>query len=82
MDKSLLIRKATVAEWEAEYMVDGIPFGGCNREWLALLSKMEPDDEIWFWSFDEELWRRLMGMEGIALVRGGEVIDSFLTALN
>jgi hypothetical protein len=82
MHKSLLIRKAAVSEWEAENMVDGLPFGGCNREWVAMLGKMEPGDEVWFWSTDEESWRRLMGWEGMALVRAGEVIDSFLTALN
>jgi hypothetical protein len=82
MHKSLLSRKATVPEWEAEHMVDGVPFGGCNHEWVAMLSKMEPGDEVWFWSTDEESWRRMMGWEGMALVRAGEVIDSFLTAMN
>jgi hypothetical protein len=82
MHKSLLIRQASVKEWQDEFMVDNIPFGGCNREWLALKAKMQPTDEIWFWSTDEESWQRMMGWEGIALVRAGEVVDSFFTAMN
>jgi hypothetical protein len=82
MHKSLLIRKASVSEWEAEHMVDGVPFGGCNREWVALLAKIQPGDEVWFWSTDDESWRRMMGWEGMALLRAGEVVDSFLTAMN
>ena len=82
MHKDLLIRKATVADWETEHLVNGIPFGYCNREWEALKAKMEAGDEIWFWSTDEESWTKLMGWEGMALVRGGEVIDFFMTAMN
>jgi len=80
--KEYLRRKATVAEWEAEHLVDGIPFGHCNREWEALKAKMEPGDEVWFWSSDEESWKRMMGWEGMALVRRGEIVDSFLTAIS
>ena len=80
--KDLLVRKATVVEWEKENLIDGVPFGYCNREWEALKAKMEPSDEIWFWSTDEESWKRFMGWEGMALVRNGDVIDFFLTALN
>jgi hypothetical protein len=43
---------------------------------------MLPGDEIWYWSTDPESWARLRGWEGIALVRQGEIVDSFITALN
>jgi hypothetical protein len=82
MRKDYLRRKATVAEWEAEHLIEGVPFGFCNREWEALKEKMEPGDEIWFWSSDEDSWKRMMGWEGMALVRQGEIIDFFLTAQN
>jgi hypothetical protein len=82
MFMQLLRRKSTVAEFEAEQLVDGIPFGYCNREWEALKAKVQPGDEVWFWSSDPEDWERFMGWEGIALVRNGEIIDSFITALN
>jgi hypothetical protein len=79
---SLLIRRATVAEWESEHLINGVPFGGCSREWANLLAKMEPGDEIWSWSTDEESWQQMMGMEGMALVRGEEIVAFFLTAMN
>jgi hypothetical protein len=82
MTKDFLRRKATVPEWEAEHLVEGVPFGYCNHQWEALKAKMEPGDEVWFWSTDQESWERLMGWEGMALVRHGEIIDFFLTALN
>jgi len=43
---------------------------------------MEPGDELWFWSSDPEDWDRFMGWEGLALVRRGEIVDSFFTAMN
>jgi hypothetical protein len=82
MFKELLRRKGSVAEFEAEHMVNGVPFGYCNHDWEALKMKMLPGDELWFWSSDPEDWKRLMGWEGIALVRDGEIIDSFFTAMN
>jgi hypothetical protein len=82
MHKDYLRRRATVAEWEAEHLIEGVAFGHCNREWEALKAKMGPGDEMWFWSSDEESWKQMMGWEGMALVRRGEVIDFFLTALN
>jgi hypothetical protein len=78
----LLRRKATVAEWESEFMLDGIPFGFCHREWESLKCMMQPGDEVWFFSSDAGDWERMMGWEGMALVRGDEVVDFFLTALN
>lgn len=82
MKKELLLRKAKIEDWEREYLSSGIPFGFCNREWEELRAKMEGGDEIWFWSTDAKTWAELIGMEGMALVRHGEVIDWFITALN
>lgn len=82
MTKELLIRKASRSEWEAEHLVNGVPFGFCNREWEALTSKKNEGDEIWFWSTNQMSWDELMGMEGMALVRGSEIVDWFITALN
>lgn len=82
MRNEYLRRKATVPEWEAENLLDGVPFGHCHREWGALKARMEPGDEVWFWSSDEESWRRMMGWEGMALVRRGEIVDYFLTAIS
>lgn len=71
-----------MAEWEAEHTYDGVPFGGCNQQWVSMLGKMQPGDEVWFWSTDEESWRRLQGWQGMALVRSGEVVDLFTTGMN
>ena len=77
-----LVRKASIAEWEAEERIDGIPFGYCNGEWEDLKAKMRTGDEMWFWTSDAESWKQFMGWEGMALVRSGEIIDFFLTAIN
>jgi hypothetical protein len=82
MRKEFLRRQATVPELEAEHVINGIPFGFCNREWEQLKSLMLPGDEVWYWSTDAESWARLRGWEGIALVRQGEIVDSFITALS
>jgi len=41
-----LQRRADIKELEDEYAVGGVPFGFCNGEGKALLSKMQPGDEI------------------------------------
>ena len=51
-------------------------------EWEALKAKMLPGDEIWFFASDAESWRQLAGREGYALVRDGDVIDTFVTGMN
>jgi hypothetical protein len=43
---------------------------------------MQPGDEIWTFSSPPEDWERLMGWEGIALVRGGEIVAFFCTGMN
>ena len=82
MHNDFLRRKATIAEWEVERLVNGVPFGFCNNEWQAMKSKMRSTDEIWFWSSDEKSWEQMMGTEGMALVRHGEIVDFFVTAMN
>ena len=82
MAPQLLRRRGTVADFEAEFLVDDVPFGHCNADWEALKSKMQHGDEMWFWSSDQEDWERMMGWEGIALVRDGAIVDFFSTAMN
>lgn len=43
---------------------------------------MLSDDEIWLYSSPPESWQMLCGRSGYALVREGEVIDTFLTLMN
>jgi hypothetical protein len=89
VDASWLKRRLTVAEAEAEHMVrDGrlgpnpIPFGWAAAEWHQLLTKMQPGDELWEYDSPQEDWDRLMGSQGIALVRGGQVIATLVLRMN
>jgi hypothetical protein len=77
-----LRHRATIPELEADQLIEGVPFGFCNAEWEALKQKMCPGDELWTFSSPPEDWERRMGFEGIALLRDGEIVDFFITALN
>lgn len=74
--------KATVLELEAEQLINGVPFGFCNGEWEALKSAMQTGDEVWRFSSPTEDWERLMGWEGVALVRSGQIIQCVVTGMN
>jgi hypothetical protein len=82
MIQQWLRRKATIEELEAEHLVNGIPFGFCNGEWLGLKAKIQVGDVLWTFSSPDGDWERLMGWEGIALVRGEEIVEFFCTAMN
>jgi hypothetical protein len=82
MFEKWLLRRASVCELEAEHLVNGVPFGFCNTEWEALKAKIQLGDEVWTFSSPQEDWDLLMGWEGIALVRAGEIADFFVTAQN
>jgi hypothetical protein len=45
VDKRLLRERVTVAEAEAKYMYNGVPFGFLNDKWRALLAEMQDGDE-------------------------------------
>lgn len=89
MTRDWLTKRLTVQDIEVEHCVrherfgpDPVPFGFLNDRWQALLAKMEAGDELWEFSSPPEMWQRLMGMAGVALVRNGDVVDSIVTALN
>jgi hypothetical protein len=82
MIKQWLRHRVTIEELESTHLVNGVPFGFCSPDWEALRAQVRPGDEIWYFSSPQEDWDRLMGWEGIALVRGGEIVESFCTAMN
>lgn len=89
MTNSRLKRKLSVEEAEAENLVADaylgpvpIPFGWCNAEWVALLARMQPGDELWEFRSSDESWLHRAGRAGIALVRGDQVIATVLTRMN
>jgi hypothetical protein len=89
MDKDWLKRKLTIEEAEAENLVADsrlgptpIPFGFCYYEWESLIAEMQPGDELWEFSSSRESWKHLCGRSGIALVRGGEIVQMMITEMN
>ena len=78
-----LVKPMSVSDIEKKYSVaGGKPFGANNAGWLRLKSAMKPGDELWFYSNPGELWVAHMGEEGIAIVRGGKVVDWFVCRSN
>ena len=88
MRNEWLRQKVTVQEAEAMNLVinekwpQGLPFGYLSSGWQELLHKKQDGDEIWTYGSSEESWANLMGQEGIALVRNGEIIDALITCEN
>jgi hypothetical protein len=84
-----LTRRLTVEEAEEAHAVsderlgpDPVPFGFLNGRWRALLEGREEGDELWEFRSPPETWEALAGREGIALVRGGEIVDVLTTRLS
>ena len=91
MHSSWLRKQTTVEEAEAAHLImlpsdsgveQAVPFGHCHSEWMELLGKKQPGDEIWEFSSGDSSWQNLAGRAGVALVRGGEVIASVLTRMS
>jgi hypothetical protein len=93
MDPSWLTEKATLQEIEAENTPDAAtrardprlpdkPFAFGNDRWEALKSKMQEGDELWYFCSPPESWQHLAGRAGIAIVRAGQIVDSFVTQMN
>lgn len=59
-----------------------LAFGWIHDEWVKLKSKMQPDDELWYFRSPEHTWRMMAGREGYAIVRNGEPIDCIVTCLS
>ena len=53
-----------------------------RRGAAELLSKMWPDDEIWYFESDPLSWRYLAGRAGYAIVRNGEPVCYTVTKMN
>ncbi len=75
-----LTHPTTVEIQESLHTYNGVVFGCCNAEWCELLSKMKPTDRLW--EYDSRTWRHRCGRCGVALVRDGRIIDSFITKMN
>jgi hypothetical protein len=59
-----------------------IPRSGHDEEWIDLVVRMQPGDELWEWSSPSRSWGLMMGRGGIALVRDGRVLCDLTTRMN
>jgi len=79
-------QRVTVEQAEAKHLVSDsrlgkkpVPFGFQNQRWQTLLSKLQDGDEMW--EYDHYVGP-LSAEAGIAIVRGGEVVDHIVTMLS
>lgn len=75
---SYLTVRTTVEQAAVENMHQGLPFGNAHDDWQRLLAKWKAHDELWYFAPPDptaiQLW-------GVALVRGGKVISTVVTAV-
>lgn len=84
-----LVRQLTVEQAEAEHLVVDeqlgpypVAFGFQHAAWCAFRAQIQPGDALWEYVSPPMTWRRLCGRQGLALMRGGKLIDSFLTCMS
>lgn len=81
-----LCDEVTVENAEAANVVkiDGrnVPFGYSNSQWLYMLGIMEAGDRLFEFRSLPESWQCFAGIEGIALVRNGEIVADLVILLN
>jgi hypothetical protein len=53
-----------------------------DEAWRELKRVMEAGDELWTFQSPQAEWDRFMGWQGLALVRGGRLVDVLITAQN
>ena len=83
MHKDWLKRKLSIEQAEAENMITDarlgptpVPFGFCHNKWREMIAQMQPDDELWQYSFAAG---PLCGAGGFAIVRNGEIVAEMRT---
>lgn len=47
-----------------------------------LLEALAPGQELWYFESPQETWDALCGRAGYAIVQGGRVVDTHMTAIN
>ena len=55
---------------------------GNNGRWDAFIKKLQPGDTLHFFVTDRKSWGMLLGYEGYAIVRNGEIVEFFGTFMN
>ncbi len=59
-----------------------VPFGYSRDEWNAFKTEIRLGDTVVYFRNNKVMWGKLAGAEGYAVVRGGQLIRSFLTSMN
>lgn len=84
-----MIRNVSVQEAESLHSFqddrlgsEPIPFGFQNSQWLEFIDQMEEGDELWLFKSDAKTWKRKVGREGIALIRGNTIVKKLVTRMN
>ena len=81
-----LCDEVTIENAEATNMVkiDGrnVPFGYSKSQWLYMLGVMGEGDKFYEFRSPAESWKCFSGIEGIALVRNGEIVADLVILLN
>ena len=53
-----------------------------KEKWDAFIKKIQPADTLHFFVTDRKSWGMLLGYEGYAIVRNGEIVEFFGTFMN
>jgi hypothetical protein len=88
-----VLRRTTVAEVERQHSPPGSDFERVEyptyvmqpdayADWQALRSLLQPGDELWEFSTDQESWNGLAGRAGLCVVREGKAAGALITMLN
>ena len=88
-----LDRKISVSQAEAEnpgiddervarFPEAASAFGFQHGRWTASKADLKPGDELWTFASPPEAWQHLAGRAGIALVRSGKIVQTFVTRMN
>lgn len=62
--------------------IPNVPFGALNPEWRVLKAMARPGDRVVRYSTDRQSWQDRAGEAGVALVRSGCNIHSFVTMMS
>ncbi len=85
ISKEWLQKRVTVDEAEAARICLGVKvffavsLGLQNDQWRAFLTQMQEGDELWIFCSPAESWEHTAGRGGIAVVRRGKVVGTFVT---
>jgi hypothetical protein len=79
--KEWLSGQVSVSQAEAANMEGGRAFGFQHRKWERLKLSMADGDELWEFCSPPASWAHLMGRQGYAVVRGGEIVDSITSTM-